>query len=240
MQDNSRRLEKVMRDIMNSGEPPEWQGKQPPVFTRWPTTKEERTRNFRQYLTGFPWIVAAEDKGGFVGYHCGICREVATITHILSIDHIEKTTAKFSESLGYYIPRWMARFKGFDTTDHTESIFDENEYERWPAVCAECNCKLADALGRGCNVCRPAATHVSGSTGESGKDSPTGGDGKRSRATDSKAEEEGGRTIKPKLAVARSSVQDFREQEASGSRQTGMRKDRRRPTEGNYGSLNDG
>ena len=130
----------------------------------------------------------------------------------------------------------MANFKGFDTTDKTEDLFAEDEYEQCPGVCAECNCKLADAHHRGCNVCRPAATRASGSTVESGKDSSTGGDGKQSRAADSKADDEGGRSSKPKLAVARSPVHDFREQEPSGGRQTGMRKDHWRPTEGTHGS----
>ena len=233
MPDSSRRLERVMHDIMTGGEPPEWQGRRPPETTRWHA-------QFPPVLDRIPLDRrGGGQRGGFMRYHCDICRKVATITHKVSIDHIEKTTTKLSESLGYYIPRWMARFKGFDTTDKTEGPFDESEYEQWPAVCTECNCKLADARHRGCNVCRPAATRATGSTGESGKDSPAGGDGKRSRATDSKADEEGGRTSKPKLAVARSPVQGFREQEASGSRQTGMHKDHWRPAGSSYGSHTD-
>ena len=92
-----------MRDTMTAGEPSEWVGRRPPEFTRWPTTDEERTHNFRKYLAGFPWIVVAEDKGGMVRYHCGIRRKVATVTHTLSIDHIERTTTKFSEALGYVL-----------------------------------------------------------------------------------------------------------------------------------------
>ena len=92
-----------MRDLMIAGEPAEWVGRRPPEFTRWPTTAEERTLNFSTYLTGFPWTVVAEDKGGSAHYYCGICRKVATVTHILSADHIENTTTKFSESLGYVL-----------------------------------------------------------------------------------------------------------------------------------------
>ena len=64
----------------------------------------------------------------------------------------------------------MANFKGFDTTDKTEDVFAEDEYEQWPGVCTECNCKLAEAHHCGYNVCRPAATRASGSTVENGKD----------------------------------------------------------------------
>ena len=89
------------------------------------------------------------------------------MTHILSSDHIENTT-KFHKMLGYLIPRWMENFKGFNTTDKALDLFSVDEYEQWPEVCSECNCKLAEAQQHGCNVCRPAATRKSDVTVERG------------------------------------------------------------------------
>ena len=87
-----------MRDLRSNGEPVEWVGKQPQEFKRRPTTAAERASNFSKYLTGYPWIVIAEDKGGIARYFCGICSKVATVTHLLSSHHIEKTTSKFHDA----------------------------------------------------------------------------------------------------------------------------------------------
>ena len=67
----------------------------------------------------------------------------------------------------------------------------------------------------------------------------SGGDSKRSRAAYSKAEDEEGRSSKPKLAVARSPVNDFCEQGHSGGKQTEMRKNRWHQSEGSRGSRAD-
>ena len=146
MSDNPLRVEKVIDRVLRSGEP-EWRARDPPRFIRHPKTAEDLTHNFRQYMTGFPWMVVAKDKAGYMRYHCGICRKVATICRILSDHHIDKTSTHFRSSLGHTIPRWMERFKGFNTrADPTEVLFDENEHELWPEVCDECNCNLYQRL----------------------------------------------------------------------------------------------
>ena len=50
-----------MQELRSNGEPAEWVGRQPPEFKKRPTTDTERTSNFSKYLTGYPWIVVAED-----------------------------------------------------------------------------------------------------------------------------------------------------------------------------------
>ena len=232
-----------MHALMGNGEPAEWVGRQPPEFARRPSTSEERTLNFSKYLTGYPWIVIVGDKGSTARYFCGICAKVATVTHILSSDHIENTTTKFHKMLGYQIPSWMENFRGFNTTDKAGDLFADDEYELWPEVRSECNCKLAEAQHSGCNVCRPAATRKSDSTVERGSDRTSGGDSKRFRATYSKSDDEEGRSSKPKIAVARSPVHDFRERppdpKHSGDKQTEVRKNCWHQPEGTRGSHTD-
>ena len=82
-----------------------------------PTTPSERKSNFVKHMNGYPWIAIAEDKSGTARYFCGTCGRVATVSHLLSHDHIQKTTTNYGEKVGYHIPRWMARFKGISTTD---------------------------------------------------------------------------------------------------------------------------
>ena len=136
----------------------------------------------------------------------------------------------------------MENFKGSNTTDQAKDLFADDEYELWPEVCSECNCKLAEAQNFGCNVCRPAATRKSDSTVERGSERTSGGDSKRSRAV-SKSDEEEGRSSKPKTAVARSPVHDFRElppePKHSGGTQTEVRKNRWHQPEGTRGSHSD-
>ena len=89
MSNSTRRLENVTHALMSNGEPAEWVGRQPPEFTRRPLTSEEWTLNFSKYLTGYPWIVIAEDKGGTARYFCGICEGSNSDSHSLSRPHRE-------------------------------------------------------------------------------------------------------------------------------------------------------
>lgn len=86
----------------------------------------------------------------------------------------------------------MERFKGFNTkADPTERLFDENECELWPEVCAECNCNLSGAREHGCHLCRPSAAQASMDAGVDGNDHSTGNTDKRFLAGDGKTTEEG-------------------------------------------------
>ena len=123
MTDNS--LETTIERLWKGGEPSEWRGKAPPTFIPRPTSREERTQNFQRYLTGYPWIVVAADKGGTLRYHCAICRRGATMTHILTDYHIGKACHDFFASLGRSIPEWMARFQSVNTK--AGDLFDEDE-----------------------------------------------------------------------------------------------------------------
>ena len=231
MSDNS--VEKTIERVFKGGEPPEWRGRDPPVFIKRPTCKEDCTHNFQRYLTGYPWIVVAEDNGGVMRYHCGICRKGATITHILSDYHIGKTCLNFFDSLGHSIQVWTRRFKGFDTK--AGDLFDEYEYDLWPPVCTECNANLADTSARGRSFCRPSAMPASARAGDDSDEVPFADTGKRFRPTDANTYEGSTSTGKPKLIVTRPKYRDFREEaQASGSIQIGTRREMR-PTEDGQG-----
>ena len=204
------------------------------MFIQRPTCKEDRTHNFQRYLTGYPWIVVAEDNGGLMRYLCGICRKGATVTHIHSEHHIGKTCHNFPDALGHSIPVWVRKFKGFDTK--AEHLFDEYEYGIWPPVCTACNADLADTRARGCSFCRPSAMPASASAGHDGDEVLFADTGKRFRPTDANTYAGSASTGKPKLIVTRPRHRDFREEEqASGSSQIGTHKEVP-PTEDSQGA----
>lgn len=203
MPNRLKKLDKVIRELMNSDEPPEWAGRQPPEFKRHPKTSSERASNYVKYVHGFPWIVVAEDKGGMARYFCAICSKGATVMHLLSEDHIEKTTFKYEDKVGYYIPLWMAGFTGISTTSESEHLFSYDEQDIWPDVCSECNCNLADAQRSGCNVCRSGQPQAASNTDEF-EDNETDNDGdRRPRTTSSRHDDEEGRGRGSKHAVTR-------------------------------------
>ena len=148
-----------MRRLMSSDESTERAEMRPPVFNKHPTTVTDRKFHLVKYINGYPWIIVAEDKGGVSRYFCGICPKAATLEiclrdHLLSFDHIEKTTSKYGEKVGYSIPQWMARFQSIPTTGEWGHLFSHDDYDIWPDACSECNCNFADAQHSGCNVCR--------------------------------------------------------------------------------------
>ena len=157
MTDNS--VEETIERLWKGGEPTEWRGRGPPTFILWPTSREERTQNFQRFLTGYPRIVVAADKGGTLRYHCAICRRGATMMHILTDYRIGKACHDFSASLGRSIPEWMARFQSVDTT--AGDLFDEDEYDLWPPVCNQCNANLMDPSSCRCSFCRPSTMPAS-------------------------------------------------------------------------------
>ena len=71
----------------------------PTKFISRPNSAEAHRENFQRYITGYPWIVIAADKGGNLRYHCAICWRVATMTHILTDHHIERACHHFTEPL---------------------------------------------------------------------------------------------------------------------------------------------
>ena len=200
-----------MRRLMSSDEPTEWAEIRPPVFNKRPTTALDRKLNLVRYINGYPWIFVAEGKGGISRYFCGICSKAATVHHLLSFDHIEKTTIKYGEKMGYSIPPWMTRFKNIPTTGKWGHLFSYGDYDIWPDVCSECKCDVAGAQHSGCNVCRAGNPHTTGNTDRC-EDSDASNDGdKRPRTASSQSADEGGRGREANFPIMRSPFQDFRE-----------------------------
>ena len=86
-------LDHVLERLSQSREA-EWEGKLPPTFLQ-ETNRAAQSENLRRYVTGYPWIVIAGDRGGYPCYYCAICKKVANIFHLLSEAHVNKTFHKF-------------------------------------------------------------------------------------------------------------------------------------------------
>ena len=91
-------LDRVVERLLRNGEA-EWKGKLPPTFLR-ENNLAAQSENLQRYMTEYPWIVIAEDRGGYLCYFCAICKKVATIFHILSDAHVNKTYHNFAAQLG--------------------------------------------------------------------------------------------------------------------------------------------
>ena len=57
-------LDLIVERLRMNGEPPEWKGKDPPNFITEPNSPEAHRKNFQRYITGYPRIVIAADRGG--------------------------------------------------------------------------------------------------------------------------------------------------------------------------------
>ena len=88
-------LATVIDKPMTDREPAEWQRKNAPTFIPRPTSDEEYKENFKRYVTGYPWIVVAADKGGYLRYHCAICWRGATVSHLFSEYHVSRACHNF-------------------------------------------------------------------------------------------------------------------------------------------------
>ena len=131
--------------------------------------------------------------------------------HLLSVDHIEKTTSKYDERVGYSIPQWKARFRSIPTGEGGH-LFTYDEFDIWPNFCSECNCDLSNTQHSGCNVCRaknPQAPRPDNT--DRCEDSGASNDGgKRPRTASSPTADEEGRGTAATIPALRSPYLDFR------------------------------
>ena len=65
-------LDHVLERLMQSKEA-EWEGKPPPTFLQ-ENNRAALSENLRRYVTGYPWIVVARGRGGYLSYYCAICK----------------------------------------------------------------------------------------------------------------------------------------------------------------------
>ena len=210
-------LDLVVERLRRSGEPPEWKGKLRPTFVSQPNNPAAQSENLQRYMTGYPWIVIAEDRGGYLCYFCAICRKVATIFHILPDAHVNKTCHNFAGQLGYSMPRWMARFRGVDTRQG--SLFNEYGDNIWPPLCGSCYARPLEANATRCGLCLPSTGQQPADEGGRHDDVRMADSSKRTRFSDTYLDAEFVRTDKPKL-VSRNECRDTREMDkarASGS-----------------------
>ena len=239
MSDNLLRIDKVMDRVFRTGEP-EWRTRGPPRFIRNPKTPADLTDNFRRYVTGYPWMALAQDQAGYMRYHCGICRKVATISHILSDYHISRTSTHFCISLGHTIPTWMGRSQGFNTrADPTEVLFNPEEDELRPEVCDECNCNPDEAHEHGCHLCRPSAAQASADTGGRSSFLPASSTDRWPLPGEGQTKDARGATRQVKLTVAPSPCQDYRQKPGGGNSLHQTRSDQRHQAAGRDGVRND-
>ena len=217
-------LDTIIERLRRDGEPPGWLGKLSPTFIPRPTGAEEHRENFQRYITGYPWIVIAADRGGNLRYHCAICWKVATMTHILTDHHIERACHNFKESLGQSMPVWMARFQSVDTSKG--NLFHADGCDIWPSVCGECNANLLDLSAPRCSFCLPAARQQPANAGDDHDDALLADTGKRFRPSDTSKGAGSAHTDVAKRLVRRNECRDIREQgQARGSGQTGTRRE---------------
>ena len=108
-------VDKVMDKVVRNGES-EWRARDPPRFIRSPKAEEELTHNFRQYVTGYPWMVLAKDQAGYTRYHCGICRKVATICHMLIRSPHRQDLDALPQFLGTHHSQMDGAVPGFQHT----------------------------------------------------------------------------------------------------------------------------
>ena len=156
----------------------------------------------------------------------------------LSVDHIEKTTIKYDEKVGYSIPQWMARFKSIPTTGESGHLFSYDDYDIWPGVCVSAIVisQMRNAQG--------ATSAVPETPTDGGEDSETNNDGdKRPRTASSQSANEEGRGRAANSTVMRSPVQDFRERPQEpkeyGGRQFEERRNRQHHQVSNHGPHSD-
>ena len=217
-------LDLIVERLRMNGEPPEWKGKDPPKFISQPNSTEAYRENVQRYITGYPWIVIAADKGGNLCYHCAICRKEATMTHILTDYHIARAHHHFIESLGQAMPVWMTRFRSVDT--RKGNLFNEYEHDIWPSVCGACHANMLDANAPRCGLCLciPPGRQQPANAGDHHDDTRLADSGKRSRFADTNQGAGSARADTPKLLVRDSDCRDIREQDqARGSGQAGTR-----------------
>ena len=185
---------------------------------------QRSSQNIQRYLTGYPWIVIAADKGGTLRYHCAICRRCATMTHIPMDSHTERVFHDFTASLRGYIPAWMARFQSVNT--RVGNLFNADEYDLWPPVRYERNANLTDPSSSRCSNCQPSTMPISANAGDDSDEVPFAEPGKRFRPTDANKDAGSMATSKAKLTPKRSEYRDFREKgRASGSGQSDTRRE---------------
>ena len=130
---NKYNLEHVLEQLKQSEEAA-WGQKERPTFLPRPDS-DQSNENLRRYVAGYPWIVIAKDKGGYLTYFCALCKKAANPFHLLSGDHINRTFHNFSAQLHGHMPQWMGRFKGVDTTQ----ILSSYSETVWPPMCERCN-----------------------------------------------------------------------------------------------------
>ena len=214
-------LATVIGKLMSDGEPAEWKRKNAPTFIPRPTSDEEYKENFKRYIAGYPWIVVAADKGGFLRYHCAICWGGATVSHFLSDCHIDRACRNFGEP-GQTMPAWMARFQSVDISKG--NLFNRSEHDIYPPVCGRCDANLSDPNAPRCNFCTPPARQRPADAADDHDDVPPTDTGKRFRHTDAS---EGAGSVhpdRPKLSVKRNDCRDVRvKDQARGSTQAGTR-----------------
>ena len=129
----------------------EWSRESRPTFLR-KSDPAARDENLRRYVTGYPWIVIAKDKGNYYNYYCAICMKVANTYHLLSKDHVNRTVYNFADQLGRYIPEWMGRFNGVNTNE----VLSEYATNIWPPMCDTCNLFPLDSHPSKCGPCLTA------------------------------------------------------------------------------------
>ena len=141
-------LERVLEQLKQSKEAA-WGQKTCPTFLPRPDS-DKSNENLRQYVTGYPWIVIAKDKGRFFHYYCAFCMKVANPFHLLSSDHLNRTVHNFSAQFSGHMPEWMGKFKGVDTaqilSDYSDTV--------WPPICEGCNVRPLDSQQSRCHSCR--------------------------------------------------------------------------------------
>lgn len=133
-----------MRQPMSLDEPPAaWGGRQSPEFNTHPQTDSEHKSNLVKYITGYPWVLIAADRGGESRYFCGKCSRAATVQHLRTLRRPHRTDHKQVRQGIATVPTgleaWMGRFRSIPTTGEEEHLFTYDGYDIWPDYCIECN-----------------------------------------------------------------------------------------------------